>query len=249
MGRRMTDSPVSGGHSGGREVYAGDEYLTRNPDWHVEDSAWKADRVQQMLARHHVDPHYLVEVGCGAGEVLVELAQRLGPECELVGYEIAPAAFEICKPKETNSVRFELADFLEVPTTSRRPDVVLLLDVIEHVEDIFGFLREIRQRSDLFVFHIPLDTNAQAIIRNGRSLEPRLHYGHIHSFTRDIALAQLEDTGFEVIDDEYTPHWRGLEPASKKAALALWPRKLMYAIAPDLAVRTLGGASLLVLAR
>lgn len=245
----MVEERLQRGPLGGQEVYAGQEYLLRNPEWHVEGSAWKADHIRSMLTRHDVRPQLVVEVGCGAGEVLLDLARNSDPECEFMGYEIAPAAYEICKPKETARVQFRLQDYLEVADTAPRPDVILLMDVIEHIEDIFRFMRELKKRADWFVFHIPLDMNAQAIIRAGRSLDPRTQYGHIHSFTRDIALAQLRDTGFEVVDDEYTPHWSGLAPASKKAALALWPRKLMYAIAPDLAVRTLGGASLLVLAR
>lgn len=244
MGEQPQSAPL-----GGRDVYAGQEYLARNPEWHVEGSAWKAEQILEMLNRHGVVARHVVEVGCGAGQVLLELSKRMDGECDFVGYEIAPAALEIAKPKETDRVHFELADYLEVPASASRPDVILLLDVIEHVEDIFGFLRALKQRSDLFIFHIPLDMNAQSIIRKGRSLEPRRQYGHIHSFTRDIALAQLRDTGFEVVDDEYTLHWQGLPPASRKASLALWPRKLLYAISPDLAVRALGGASLLVLAR
>ena len=53
--------------------YTTGSYLESNPDWHVEDSAWKAEQVQAMLDRHSIAPRTVCEVGCGAGEVLRQL--------------------------------------------------------------------------------------------------------------------------------------------------------------------------------
>src|SRR5256885_1898613 len=52
------------------------EYFRRNPTWHVEHSAWKAENVLKMLAGHQLEPRTVCDVGCGAGEVLRRL--RLG---------------------------------------------------------------------------------------------------------------------------------------------------------------------------
>ncbi|HEY7415079.1 MAG TPA: hypothetical protein VH593_07790 [Ktedonobacteraceae bacterium] len=74
------------------------------------------------------------------------------------------------------------------------------------------------------------------------------HIGHVHYFTKNIALATLEDLGYEVIDYFYTP----LPPAATvtlKDKLLRFPRKLLYMMNKDLAVRLMGGYKLLVLAR
>ena len=58
----------------------------------------------------------------------------------------------------------------------------------------------------------------------------------------------LEDLGYEVIDHFYTP----LPPAEKvtlKDKLLRIPRKLLYRINKDLAVRLIGGYKLLILAK
>ena len=37
-------------------IYTDGTYLTNNPDWHVDDSAWKAAHVATMLERHGIKP-------------------------------------------------------------------------------------------------------------------------------------------------------------------------------------------------
>src|ERR671934_171539 len=68
----------------------------------------------------------------------------------------------------------------------------------------------------------------------------------LHYFSRDTALRTLEDTGYRVIDWFYTR--RAIEePATElRRRLARGPRRLAYSIHRDLAVRALGGFSLLV---
>jgi hypothetical protein len=74
--------------------YTGDQYLGDNPDWHVADSAWKAEQILKAL--EGARPATICEVGCGAGEILRQLDDRLRPQ-RLVGYEVAPAAIELAE--------------------------------------------------------------------------------------------------------------------------------------------------------
>ena len=127
-------------------------------------------------------------------------------------------------------------------------DLILVLDVIEHVEDYFGFLNGIRPKGDLKIFHIPLDLSVQALLRKRGLLKRREMYGHLQYFTKDTALETLKDVGYEILDFFYTPRCieLGAEFAQKVVRL---PRKICFAIHQDLTVRILGGYSLLVLAK
>jgi AraC-like DNA-binding protein len=120
--------------------------------------------------------------------------------------------------------------------------------VIEHVEDCFGFLREIRSKGRYKIFHIPLDLSAQTILRRDALLKRRRLHAHVHYFTKETAIQALKDTGYEVLDYFYTPRsiQFGSTPGQKVLRL---PRRLLSAIHPDLAARVLGGFSLLALAR
>lgn len=52
------------------EPYTSSEYLSRDPDRHAGDSAWKPRTVAEMLSRYSVRAHRVGEFGHGALEVL-----------------------------------------------------------------------------------------------------------------------------------------------------------------------------------
>jgi len=126
-------------------------------------------------------------------------------------------------------------------------DIVMAIDVLEHVEDYFGFLRRLRVMGDYKIFHIPLELSVQTVLRSSPIIKGRKTWGHIHYFTKETALETLKDTGYKVIDYFYTGHSLELPNRGLTASLLKIPRKLMFLINSDLAVRMLGGWSLLVL--
>jgi hypothetical protein len=73
--------------------------------------------------------------------------------------------------------------------------------------------------------------------------------GHIHYFTKETALATLSDCGYKVIDYFYTSGSNDLSGNGLRSKLIKIPRKVLYSINKDIAVRLLGGFSLLVLAK
>jgi SAM-dependent methyltransferase len=229
-----------------RNVYINGDYVEKNPTWFIEESPFKVRQIVRMIKKNHLNPQTICEVGCGAGEVLKLLQEKMDAACHFCGYDISPQALEMCKGRAGARLQFKLAD-----VTQDEPaffDLMLVLDVVEHVEDYFGFLNKIRPKSDLKIFHFPLDVSVQAVLRKQGLLKRRERYGHIQYFTKETALATLKDVGYELLDYFYTPRCieLGTEVIQKIARL---PRKLCFAMNRDLTVRVLGGYSLLVLAR
>jgi hypothetical protein len=111
-----------------------------------------------------------------------------------------------------------------------------------------GFLRKMRTKGRYKLFHIPLDLSVQVLFRNTPLQFARHSVGHIHYFTKDTALATLQDTGYQIVDYFYTAGSLDLPSCSLKTTLARAPRKWLFSLYPDFAVRLLGGFSLLVLA-
>src|SRR5215213_5456741 len=180
--------------------YTGGEYLSNNPTWHVEDSPWKARQVLNMLMRHGIRPATVCEVGCGAGEVLNQLHRHLPQDVRFVGYDVSPQAHELAAARATDRLTFRLGDFAADDETF---ELAIALDVMEHVEDYFSFLRQLRRKGSYKVLHIPLDIYALSAV--GKTLmRGRKQMGHLHYFTRDTALAALAETGYDVIDSYYT---------------------------------------------
>ena len=226
--------------------YISSQYLSCNPSWDIEDSPWKAKKVFDILSSAAPQPKTICDVGCGAGGVLAEL-RFFFPDCELFGFEIAPGAATFWRKHESKNIHFHLGDvFQEI---DRRYDVLLLLDVIEHLENPFDFLARLRTRADLFVFHIPLDLSAISVIREQPLLHGREKVGHIHYFTKEIALCLLRECNYDVVDWRYTEASVSGPRRGWKTRLASLPRRLAYSIHKDLGVRCFGGETLMVLAK
>lgn len=227
--------------------YTDGEYLEQNPTWHVEDSPWKAENIWAMISRHALKPATICEVGCGAGEVLAQLQKKLPDDCHFLGYDVSPQACRLARERANPRLQFRQADLLAEQAATF--DLVLVIDLIEHLDDYYGFLRKLKPRGRHTIFHIPLDLSAYTVWRSYPILDLRASVGHIHYFTKDTALAALADTGYEVLDWFYPEQRLTLrgKPMRQKA-LALLRQGLMGANR-DLAIRLLGGRSLLVLAR
>lgn len=229
-----------------QNVYVNGEHLDRNPDWHVYASSWKARHVLRMLERHQLSAHTIGEAGCGAGEVLRQLQLQMDPQCVFFGYDVSPQAIELARSRESQRLHFKLADILQEPDAYF--DLLLILDVVEHVEDYFAFLRELRPLGRDKIFNFPLDLSVQALLRNDGLMMRRRTYGHLHYFTKDLALQSLRGEGYEIVDWFYAPF--GLDfPVGARGKIVRWPRMLFSAISEDLTARLLGGFSLFVLAR
>ena len=87
----------------------------------------------------------------------------------------------------------------------------------------------------------------QTVLRENGILKRRNLYAHIHYFTKETALRTLEETGYTVRNYFYTPRMIDL-PIDSLQRVLKFPRRIGFALHPDLTVRLLGGFSLLVLA-
>lgn len=221
------------------------EYLKNNPAWHVEDSPWKAKQILKMLKRNPLNPKTIVEIGCGAGEILNQLYSSMPDDVSFAGYDISGDAIRLAKTREKERLTFKHENYLE---TNINPDLLLMMDVFEHVDDYLGFLRLCKNKAKNVIFHIPLDLSVQGILRNIPMVN-RNSVGHLHYFMKETAIATLVDTGYEIVDSFYTAGMLELPRKTIKAKLAFLPRKLMYKVNEDLAAKVFGGFSLLVLAK
>ena len=225
-----------------QEIYVSGEYLERNPTWHVEKSPWKTTQIMKMLTRSGIAPDTVCEVGCGAGEILAQLQKEMDASCSFWGYEVSPQAIELAEGRENERLHFKLADIRQEEGTFF--DLILIVDVVEHIEDCFSFLRDLKPRSQYKIIHLGLDLTVESLLRSNALLgfrNTRGHVGHVHYFTKGIALAMLEDLGYEVLDYFYTPRSISLAdfrqeedpPAPKKTCFFLCARTWLCAFWGD----------------
>lgn len=227
-------------------IYRDGRYLKNNPSWHIEESPFKVRQIQRMMRRQNLAPKSVCDVGCGAGLVLSELQPHLPSDCVCWGYDVSPHALAMCSERGNENLHFRLHDIRNGECDTFF-DLLLMLDVFEHVEDYIGLVRDIRSKAKQKLFHIPLDLSVQAVLRKNGLLLRRDHHAHLHYFTKETALRTLTDVGYTIIDYFYTPRCIELGDLLIQKIVRT-PRKISFAAFPDLTVRVLGGYSLLVLA-
>jgi 2-polyprenyl-3-methyl-5-hydroxy-6-metoxy-1,4-benzoquinol methylase len=222
------------------QIYSDGTYLDHNPTWHAEDSEWKAQHCADLIADLGIDPATICDIGCGVGGVLGALRTAY-PAADMTGFDVAATAIEAARQRHPG-IRFTVGE------VSGRYDVMLVMDVIEHVEDCFGFARRLRPHAQMMLFHIPLELTCYSLMRNVL-MAHRQALGHIHYFTRHTALALLADSGYEVVSSRYTPPFADDSSRDLKTRAIIGLQRAGFRLAPDHSVLMVGGCSLLVAAR
>lgn len=227
-------------------IYDNGYYLKKNLDWHISDSPWKANHIDKIIYQNNLIFRSICEVGCGAGEILRQLSQKKNyRSVKFSGYEISKDAFRLCQKLESESINFFNDDLLKV---NKSFDILLCIDVFEHIKNYMDFILSIRNKAEYKIFHIPLDLSINSLI-NGSLVHARNSVGHLHYFTADTAIETLKDCNYKIIDQTFTPSFSAAKIKSLKTKLANVPRHILYKISPKLTSTLLGGVSLMVLAK
>lgn len=114
--------------------------------YRLEDSHWwfrgRRTVIAALFGRAELPSSpRLLDAGCGTGRNLLELG-RLG---DAVGVDVSPEAIDFCHKRGLREV--QLASLTALPFEAASFDAILVADVLEHVEDDLGALRELRRVS------------------------------------------------------------------------------------------------------
>jgi SAM-dependent methyltransferase len=227
-------------------IYTNQEYLKKNPTWHDEDSPWKASQIMELLTRNKIKFQKVAEIGCGAGGVIKAVSSQFGDGLQFKGFDISPEAIHMAEKHRQPGLSFYCEDLL---LSSEYHDLLLIIDVIEHIPDYLGFTAKCQTKARYKIYHIPLDIHVSSVLR-ARFVVGRRTVGHLHYFSAESALDTISDTGHKVIDYMYTDGGVALAKLhpSFRRTLANLPRKFFGLFSKKLSARWFGGYSLLVLA-
>jgi SAM-dependent methyltransferase len=228
--------------------YASGTYFT-DSSRHSEDAGFKAREFLSLFQRCRSSLSFrltsYVDVGCGSGDIVDRVAGGLRqwgyPLTSVKGYDVSPHVTAL----SSAGVEFVHGDFCESRGTV---DLVTLFDVFEHVPGPIEFLKEVSLRSKIVGLHIPLDNNLNGALRD--LFRPKLKDpGHLLFMDAAMALNMLTLAGLRVMDYKYTYAFEAPSGRSTLLSRLFYPlRWLVSRISPWLLSKTLGGASLMVLA-
>lgn len=228
-------------------LYGQGQYLKNNPNWDQEDVNWKLSKIlpvlDQQIRKAKDKKLRIAEVGCGSGLLLKKLAS-LYPKCEFYGYDISPDVQKFWSHDQSN-LFFEVRTLEEITTTF---DLILLIDVIEHVPDPISFLENLQDKTENILIHLPLDLSALTIVYESGIISQRRKVGHIHYYTQGIAKELLSESRWSPVKIFFTHAWKDFPTKSLPSKLVNIGRRLFYFFNEQVTARVLGGNTLIILA-
>lgn len=224
-----------------KSIYESGKYLQNNPSWHLEDAERKYNQIRKIIIKNDVKFDTVIDIGCGIGAVLNYFAVDFSQK-NLFGIDLSHEIISIAKKKYPN-IHFESKSITDIKTNH---DIALILDVVEHIEDFYDFLRNCKKISSYQIFRIPLELNSYSIFTNN-FIKNRKKYGHIHHFNTDIIINILEEQGFQILDYHFDE--TNFKDSSIKAKLIFPFKYLVKIINRKLAENIFGGSFLVILTK
>jgi SAM-dependent methyltransferase len=193
----------------------------------------KADNLQALLRDRKVES--VLEVGCGTGAVLAEVARR-GIGSRHVGIDIADPT-DHADPGAANLTLLAY-DGNTLPFPASSFDLVYASHVVEHVLNPRSFLSEIARVAKSFLYvEVPCELHARI---SRAALQRTLDIGHINSYTPHTFLMLLQTSGLQVVELEIFDHTKEVHrfrASPLKATVKMNLRRALARMSPSLAPR------------
>ncbi len=165
------------------------------------------------------------------------------------GYDIAQQAIDLAIKHANEDVYFKSEDILSA-NNSEYFDILLIIDVIEHVSNYLDFLKKCRAKANYKIYHIPLDLSVSSVLSDS-FIKSRRNLGHVHYFSFQSAIACLKDTGHVIIDYFLTDvgTYYTEQSSTPKRTIANLARRIMAFFNVSLAAKIFGRYSLMILTK
>lgn len=200
------------------ELYSTDGYISKNPSLHEEDSPWKIDKiiplVDEMFNLGHMNKKEisLLDVGGGVGLILKEVSSYIertyGVHVNKYALDLSPGMLKI-QVKNNPDAKALNEDIRETSLSNKEIDLVLMIDVLEHVPNPIKALEELKRISKIAIFKVPLESNVLSntidIITHGKSRENAIEsVGHINIYNFNSLKHQIENNGSRILNSYFT---------------------------------------------
>ena len=173
------------------DIYNNGSYLVTNPSLHTEDSGFKFEQIQDFLDLIEIDNSQIsiLDVGGGAGVIGKKICQYYhgkGLSVEFTAIDLSTEMLEIQQKNNPYIGKVINSSICEIE--SGNYDLVLMIDVIEHIPDYVNTAKNINNIARYVLYNIPIEINFFDILRNIKMkgnyyrMQEKL-IGHINRFS------------------------------------------------------------------
>ena len=199
------------GGKNSNNMYVSGEYIRRNPTLDVEDTQWKLTKTFPFIDKWlHEIPSTRVkvlDVGGGAGLFLKGISEYLTAKnirVEQYALDLSREMLEIQKRNNPDIKEIFEGSIEKTSFDDKEVDLVLMIDVIEHVPDAGAALKELRRISKYAIFKVPLENNLYYnvlnLIKGGRLRRDIFqNVGHLNYYTFRKLSRQLAEYSGDVL--------------------------------------------------
>ncbi len=147
----------------------------------------------QFFLDHIASTDRVLDIGCGNGALAYDLAKKAE---SVVGVDLNPKHESAWHGRfAAPNLTCRVGDATTLSTTETF-DVVILSNVLEHIEHRVDFLKRIRHLAPLFLLRVPMiDRDWITLYKKELGIEYRLDQTHVVEYTLEGFLQELEDAG------------------------------------------------------
>jgi ubiquinone/menaquinone biosynthesis C-methylase UbiE len=164
-------------------------------------STWKANELINLIQQvEHEKIHSIIEIGCGYGRILQQISEYFRIPL-VIGIDNHKPTLKMAK-KVAPHCKYMLMDAYNLSFPDDSFDLIILSDIIEHLEHPDLLLKETRRVAKYSIFKIPLE---KCLINIKRQYGKQDSSGHLFSLDEKKAINLITQNGFRIINKN-VPH-------------------------------------------
>ena len=174
------------------------DYMTTTYKKILLDSPIYNHKIKLVLKNIQSKSGNLLDIGLGVGEIEAKIQSS---KLSIHGIDISPVVIKKVKQKLKGD--YKIGSIFNIPYPAHSMDIVLALDVLEHLSPnkVFKAYTEIYRVLKIggdLIISVPINENLEKMFKSG--INPN---NHLRVYTPDIISTELKISGFKIIKKYY----------------------------------------------
>lgn len=138
----------------------------------------------------------VLDIGCGNGSLAQDVAKHAK---SVLGVDIDPKLIEKAQRKHPAvNLEYRVADATK-DLSNETFDIIIMSNVLEHIDDRVAFLRSIHSLAKKFLFRVPMiDREWVTLYKQELGLDHRLDTTHFTEYTFSQFKSEFEQAGYRI---------------------------------------------------